>query len=89
VYVSWSSSSTYGGDSGNRIFVLYWRRSLIRVSVIRGSTVLFSQPKDGAVAPTRLNAVSNGYVYTNLHGCTGSNVRLHRVNIRSDSHGGS
>jgi hypothetical protein len=30
---------TYGGDSGNRIFVLYWRCSLIRVSVIRGSTV--------------------------------------------------
>jgi hypothetical protein len=40
VYVSWSSSSTYGGDSGNRIFVLYWRCSLIRVSVIRGSTVV-------------------------------------------------
>jgi hypothetical protein len=39
VYVSWSSSSTYGGDSGNRIFVLYCRCSLIRVSVIRGSTV--------------------------------------------------
>jgi hypothetical protein len=31
---------TYGGDSGNRIFVLYWRCSLMRVSVIRGSTVL-------------------------------------------------
>jgi hypothetical protein len=30
---------TYGGDSGNRIFVLYWRSPLIRVSVIRGSTV--------------------------------------------------
>jgi hypothetical protein len=30
---------TYGGDSGNTIFVLYWRCSLIRVSVIRGSTV--------------------------------------------------
>ena len=29
----------YGGDSGNRIFVLYWRCPLIRVSVIRGSTV--------------------------------------------------
>jgi hypothetical protein len=26
----------YGGDSGNRIFVLYWRCPLIRVSVIRG-----------------------------------------------------
>jgi hypothetical protein len=31
---------TYGGDSGNRIFVLYWRWPLIRVSVIRGSTVV-------------------------------------------------
>jgi hypothetical protein len=31
---------TCGGDSGNRIFVIYWRCSLIRVSVIRGSTVL-------------------------------------------------
>jgi hypothetical protein len=31
---------TYGGNSGNRIFVLYWRCPLIRVSVIRGSTVL-------------------------------------------------
>jgi hypothetical protein len=31
---------TYGGDSGNRIFVLYWKCSLIRVSVIRGSTVV-------------------------------------------------
>jgi hypothetical protein len=30
---------TYGGDSGNRIFVLYWRCPLISVSVIRGSTV--------------------------------------------------
>jgi hypothetical protein len=30
---------TYGGDSENRIFVLYWRCSLIRVSVIRGFTV--------------------------------------------------
>jgi hypothetical protein len=30
---------TYGGDSGNRIFVLYWRCPLIRVSVIRGSTL--------------------------------------------------
>jgi hypothetical protein len=40
VYVSWSSSSIYGGDSGNRIFVLYWRCSLIRVSVIRGSTIV-------------------------------------------------
>jgi hypothetical protein len=31
---------TYRGDSGNRIFVPYWRCSLIRVSVIRGSTVV-------------------------------------------------
>jgi hypothetical protein len=30
---------TYGGDSGNRIFVLYWRCPLIKVSVIRGCTV--------------------------------------------------
>jgi hypothetical protein len=28
-----------GGDSGIKISVLYWRCSLIRVSVIRGSTV--------------------------------------------------
>jgi hypothetical protein len=33
---------TYGGDSGNRIFVPYWRCPLIRVSVIRGSTVFAS-----------------------------------------------
>jgi hypothetical protein len=32
---------TYGGDSGNRIFVLYWRCPLIRVFVIRGCTVLY------------------------------------------------
>jgi hypothetical protein len=31
---------TYGGNSGNRIFVLYWRCPLITVSVIRGSTVV-------------------------------------------------
>jgi hypothetical protein len=30
---------TYGGDSGNRISVLYWRCPLIRVSVIRSSTL--------------------------------------------------
>jgi hypothetical protein len=35
----------YGGDSGNRIFVLYWRCSLIRVSVIRGSTVYILSAK--------------------------------------------
>jgi hypothetical protein len=34
---------TYEGDSGNRIFVLYWRCSLISVSVIRGSTVASHQ----------------------------------------------
>jgi hypothetical protein len=34
---------TYGDDSGNRIFVLYWRCSLIRVSVIRGSIVLLKK----------------------------------------------
>jgi hypothetical protein len=28
-----------GGDSGNRIFILNWRCPLIRVYVIRGSTV--------------------------------------------------
>jgi hypothetical protein len=39
---------TYGGVSGNRIFVLYWRCSLIRVSVIRGSTVLVSRLKTRA-----------------------------------------
>jgi hypothetical protein len=33
---------TCGGDSGNRIFVLYWRYPLIRVSVIRGSTVFYN-----------------------------------------------
>ena len=31
-----------GGDSGIKISVLYWRRSVIRVSVIRGSTVVSS-----------------------------------------------
>jgi hypothetical protein len=30
-----------GGDSGIKISVLYWRCSLIRVSVIRGSFVFF------------------------------------------------
>ena len=30
----------YAGDSGNRIFVLYLRCPLIRVSVIRGSIVV-------------------------------------------------
>jgi hypothetical protein len=36
---------TYGGNLRNRIFVLYWRCSLIRVSVIRGSTVLIVSPR--------------------------------------------
>jgi hypothetical protein len=31
---------TYGVDSGTRIFVRYWRCPLIRVSGIRGSTVV-------------------------------------------------
>jgi hypothetical protein len=31
-----------GGDSGIKISVLYWRCSLITVSVIRGSTVVAS-----------------------------------------------
>jgi hypothetical protein len=35
---------TCGGDSGNRIFVLYWRCPLIRVSVIGGSTVYVFSP---------------------------------------------
>jgi bifunctional N-acetylglucosamine-1-phosphate-uridyltransferase/glucosamine-1-phosphate-acetyltransferase GlmU-like protein len=38
---------TYGGDSGNRIFVLYWRCPLITVSIIRGSTVLHTVKGDG------------------------------------------
>jgi hypothetical protein len=38
---------TYGGDSANRIFVLYWRCPLIRVSVIRGSTVLLNLELSG------------------------------------------
>ena len=32
-----------GGDSGIKISVLYWRRSLIRVSVIRGSSVFSAE----------------------------------------------
>ena len=35
----------YGGDSGNRILVLYWRCPLIRVSVIKGSTVFTASPR--------------------------------------------
>jgi hypothetical protein len=38
---------TYGGDSGNRIFVLYWRCPLIRVSVIRDSTVFTGVMQSG------------------------------------------
>jgi hypothetical protein len=37
---------TYGGDSGNRIFVLCWRCPLIRVSVIRG----INSEKEGALS---------------------------------------
>jgi hypothetical protein len=40
---------TYGGDSENRIFVLYWRCPLIRVSVIRGSTV-FKFPENKEIS---------------------------------------
>jgi hypothetical protein len=36
---------TYGGDSGNRIFVLCWRCPLIRVSVIRGSTAILKDSR--------------------------------------------
>jgi hypothetical protein len=35
-----------GGDSGIKISVLYWRCSLIRVSVIRGSILLCINPGD-------------------------------------------
>jgi hypothetical protein len=46
---------TYGGDSGNRIFVLYWRCSLIRVSVIRGSTVIaFFNKKHSISFPAKI-----------------------------------
>jgi hypothetical protein len=48
---------TYGGDSGNRIFFLYWRCSLIRVSVIRGST-LFTNFFDNTFYP--------GFIYKPL-----------------------
>jgi hypothetical protein len=41
---------TYGGDSGNRIFVLCWKCPLIRVSVIRGSTVFLSELKTSTFA---------------------------------------
>jgi hypothetical protein len=65
VYVSWSSSSTYGGDSGNRIFVLYWSCSLIRVSVIRGSTVYEEtdlQWRDQVSAAVELNSSVFGVI---------------------------
>jgi hypothetical protein len=47
---------TYGGDSGNGIFVLYWRCPLIRVSVIRGSTVLPRYRMNG-VLPSAFQSV--------------------------------
>jgi hypothetical protein len=72
VYVSWSSSSIYGGDSGNRIFVLYWRCSLIRVSVIRGSSVFGTNNKSEAhyeisfglllLPPPQVKIVSNAFL---------------------------
>jgi hypothetical protein len=49
---------TYGGDSGNRIFVRYWRCPLIRVSVIRGSTVVTSK---------YLNPVCCTHTHTHTH----------------------
>jgi hypothetical protein len=50
---------TYGGDSGNRIFVLYWRCSLIRVSVIRGSTVFPRCLKNGTLSEKKLLNIKN------------------------------
>jgi hypothetical protein len=49
-----------GGDSGIKISVLYWRCSLIRVSVIRGSTVV--------------NFDLNHLVITSHNGITGRGV---------------
>jgi hypothetical protein len=40
---------TYGGDLGNKIFVLYWRCPLIRVSVIRGSTGFYYYRINGTI----------------------------------------
>jgi hypothetical protein len=45
---------TCGGDSGNRIFVLYWRCPLIRVSVIRGPLYLFTY--EGGKGLDKLNS---------------------------------
>jgi hypothetical protein len=58
---------TYGGESGNRIFVLYWRCPLIRVSVIRGSTVLKSVDRVNILLKTGKNYWAL-YVKTNI--CT-------------------
>jgi hypothetical protein len=66
VYVSWSSSSTYGGDSGNRIFVLYWRCSLIRVSVIRGSTVPISHSLEDK-GEKQVTAIEDKEIVGSLH----------------------
>jgi hypothetical protein len=56
---------TYGGDSGNRTFVLYWRCPLIRVSVIRGSTGYIIKNNcafvGGMITIIRENARNNTY----------------------------
>jgi Holliday junction resolvase RusA-like endonuclease len=61
---------TYGGDSGNRIFVLYWKCSLIRVSVIRGSTIFGSKTKQTVrlsvclyVRQHQNNSLSSGRIF--------------------------
>jgi hypothetical protein len=55
---------TYGGDSGNRIFVLHWRCSLIRVSVIRGSTV-FKLPTPFIISITYFSLCNTNYTLKN------------------------
>jgi hypothetical protein len=62
---------TYGGDSGNRIFVLYWRCPLITVSVIRGSTVVaFSNSANAPhinIRPTTLNLRDEAPAFSRPH----------------------
>jgi hypothetical protein len=60
---------TYGGDSGNRIFVLYWRCPLIRVSVIRGSTVI-----------TCTGRITHKYIDTDVYYAPHSNDLLPQPN---------
>jgi hypothetical protein len=57
---------TYGDDSGNRIFVLYWRCPLIRVSVIRGSTVLTKSVGQLRVMLTPFLGLSLTDVFANI-----------------------